>query len=661
MFLAWLPELGLYSLILAFFASLMQAVIPLWGAWKRKPLWMAFAQPMAVAQFFFLLIAYIILTVCFLNDVFSDAYVAENSNTLLPWYYKICAVWGAHEGSMLLWALLLSFWGVAVTLFSRRLPRDFLARVLGVMGVISLGFLSFIIETSSPFQRILPNPPQNGVDLNPMLQDPGLIVHPPLLYMGYVGFSVAFSFAIAALLGGRLDAAWCRWARPWTTLAWAFLSWGIALGSWWSYYELGWGGWWFWDPVENASLMPWLAGTALIHSLAVTEKRGSFKSWTVLLAILAFSLSLLGTFLVRSGVLSSVHSFANDPERGNYILVLLGITVGVSMLIYALRAPKVNTGSSFTFLSRDSLLLVNNIILMVMMTTVLLGTLYPLALNSLGYGEISVGPPYFNIMFVPLMSLMAVFMGMGPVSQWKNTPLKTLRKRVWWAALIALAIGILAPLLYSGEWSFGVTLGLTVALWIVLPMFRDYAVQLQRAGLRGLRRFPRSHYAMNLGHFGLAVTIVGITLVSHYTSQQNVSLAPGTTATVGEYQFTMESMNEIKGPNWVADRATLSVSHNGDFVGMMYPEKRVYIVSHQPMTDTALEFNLFRDLYVSLGGPLEGEAWSLRIQIKPFVRWIWAGGLMMVASGMLAASDKRYRRKAKARQHKPGMAVEGSK
>ncbi|WP_025732222.1 heme lyase CcmF/NrfE family subunit [Carnimonas nigrificans] len=645
MFLEWLPELGYFALILAFVASCVQALFPLLGAWWRKPLWMAVAQPMAVAQFVMVAVAYVMLSLSFANDLFSVAYVAENSNSLLPWYYKLCAVWGGHEGSMLLWSLLLAGWGVAVTLFSKRLPRDFLARVLGVMGLIAVGFLSFVIITSNPFARLLPNPPENGVDLNPLLQDPGLIVHPPILYMGYVGFSVAFAFAIAALLGGRLDAIWSRWARPWTVVAWAFLSWGIALGSWWAYYELGWGGWWFWDPVENASLMPWLAGTALIHSLAVTEKRGAFKSWTVLLAITAFSLSLMGTFLVRSGVLSSVHAFANDPSRGNYILVLLGITVGLSLLLYALRAPRVSGGGAFSWLSREAMLLINNIVLLVMLLTVLVGTLYPLLLNALDLGQISVGPPYFNMIFVPLSALLAIFMGVGPVSQWKDTPFKVLLKRSGWGALAALVIAIAAPLLYDGEWSLGVTIGLLMALWITLPLLRDFIHQLRRAGLAGLRKLPRSHYAMVIGHIGLAVTIVGIVLVSHYSVEKNVRMAPGTSVEVGGYHFTLESLDDIKGPNYVATRGTIEVTHHQQRLRTMYPEKRIYVVTRQPLTETALSFNLFRDLYVALGEPLDGEAWALRIQVKPFVRWIWAGALMMVVSGLLAASDKRYRQK----------------
>ncbi|WP_052365228.1 heme lyase CcmF/NrfE family subunit [Halotalea alkalilenta] len=643
MSIEWLPELGFFALLLALAASVLQAVVPLLGAWRRNPLWMSFAQPMAAAQFCFVGLAYLALTLSFYNDLFSVAYVAQNSNSLLPWYYKLSAVWGGHEGSVLLWSLLLSAWGLAVAVFSGRLPRDLLARVLAVMGMIAVGFLAFVIKTSNPFARLLPLPPGDGADLNPLLQDPGLIVHPPMLYMGYVGFSVAFSFAIAALLGGRLDAAWTRWVRPWSNIAWAFLSVGIALGSWWAYYELGWGGWWFWDPVENASLMPWLAGTALIHSLAVTEKRGTFKSWTVLLAILTFSLSLLGTFLVRSGVLTSVHAFANDPSRGTFILVLLGITVGASLLLFALRAPRVTTRGAFSWISRDAMLLANNLLLLVMMLTVLLGTLYPLVLDALGLGQISVGPPYFNLVFVPLSAVLSVFMGLGPISQWKSMKGAELRRRARLGALAALVIGIAAPLLYRGEWSLGVSLGLAMALWIALPLGRDLLIQLRRDGPRGLKRLSRSHYGMVLGHLGLAVSITGVTLVSHYGVELNARMAPGTSVEVSGYRFTMVSLDERRGSNFIADRATIRVERDGRLVRLMHPEKRVFLASRQAMTETALAAGPLRDLYVALGEPLDGGAWAVRIQVKPFVRWLWAGALSMAIGGLLAASDKRYR------------------
>lgn len=649
-----LPELGHFALILALAMAALQAVVPLWGAATRRPLWMAFAQPMAWGQFAFLVIAYVCLTASFALDDFSVAYVAHNSNSLLPWYYKLSAVWGSHEGSVLLWVLILGGWSFAVSVFSRRLPRDMLARVLAVMGWVSSGFLLFILLTSNPFERLLPNVPSDGADLNPLLQDFGLIVHPPMLYMGYVGFSVVFAFAMAALLGGRLDAAWTRWARPWTNVAWAFLTVGIALGSWWAYYELGWGGWWFWDPVENASLLPWLAGTALIHSLAVTEKRGTFKNWTVLLAIFTFSLSLLGTFLVRSGVLTSVHAFANDPSRGTFILILLGLTVGLSLAIFALRAPRVQSLSGFGWLSRDSLLLVNNILLVVMTVTVLLGTIYPLLLDALGLGKISVGPPYFNALFVPLTVLLCLFMGLGPLARWKRMPGRELARRLALSAVLAIVIAVVLPLLYGGSFSLGVTLGLLMALWLVLSLVRDVfdktrpgrADKTRKASgvVGGLKKLSLAYWGMVLGHLGLAVTIVGVAMVSHYNVEKNVRLAPGGTVEVAGYRFAMTDFRERRGPNYTADTATIEVMRPGRSSFTLQPEKRFYVASGMPMTDVALRPGLFSDLYVALGEKLDGGDWSLRIQIKPFVRWLWLGALIMAAGGILAVIDRRYRR-----------------
>ncbi|GHB20722.1 heme lyase CcmF/NrfE family subunit [Salinicola rhizosphaerae] len=654
-----LPELGHFALILALGMAMLQASVPLIGAATRRPLWMAFAQPMAWGQFAFLVIAYLCLTASFAFDDFSVAYVANNSNSMLPWYYKLSAVWGSHEGSVLLWVLILGGWSFAVSVFSRRLPRDMLARVLAVMGWISSGFLLFILLTSDPFTRVLPNVPGDGADLNPLLQDFGLIVHPPMLYMGYVGFSVVFAFAMAALLGGRLDAAWTRWARPWTNVAWAFLTVGIALGSWWAYYELGWGGWWFWDPVENASLLPWLAGTALIHSLAVTEKRGTFKNWTVLLAIFTFSLSLLGTFLVRSGVLTSVHAFANDPSRGTFILVLLGITVGLSLAIFALRAPRVQSLSGFGWLSRDSLLLINNILLVIMTVTVLLGTIYPLLLDALGLGKISVGPPYFNALFVPLTVLLCIFMGLGPLARWKRMPGRELARRLGLAAVIAIVIAAGLPLLYGGSFSLSVTLGLLLALWLTLSLVRDVFDKTRRGrtgktGGRGrlarLRKLTLSYWGMVLGHLGLAVTIVGVVMVSHYNVEKNVRLSPGEQVEVGGYQFAMTDFHERRGPNYVADTATIRVDRPGRASFTMQPEKRFFMASGMPMTEVALRPGLFSDLYLALGEQLDNGDWSLRIQIKPFVRWLWLGALIMAAGGLLAVIDRRYRKAPKRAQ-----------
>ncbi|MBB3230087.1 heme lyase CcmF/NrfE family subunit [Halomonas stenophila] len=660
MLIQMIPELGHFALILALLMALVQAVVPLAGAASRRPLWMAYARPMATGQFLFLVIAYLCLTASYLLDDFSVANVADNSNSMLPWYYKASAVWGNHEGSVLLWSLILGAWTFAVSRFSRELPRDMLARVLGVMGLVSVGFLAFVLITSNPFARLLPKVPADGADLNPLLQDFGLIIHPPMLYMGYVGFSVVFAFAIAALLGGRLDAAWTRWARPWTNVAWAFLTVGIALGSWWAYYELGWGGWWFWDPVENASLLPWLAGTALIHSLAVTEKRGSFKSWTVLLAISTFSLSLMGTFLVRSGVLTSVHAFANDPARGLFILVLLGITVGLSLLLFAFRAPRVSHQVGFGWLSRDALLLVNNILLVIMTVTVLLGTVYPLLLDAMDLGKISVGPPYFNALFVPLTVVLCLFMGLGPLARWKRMSGRELARRAWLSGAAALVIGAVAPLLYGGEWNLKVSLGLVAALWVVLPLVRDLWDRSRNADSRlaGLKRLSLAHWGMVLGHLGLAVTIVGVTVVSNYAVDRNVRMAVGDSAELAGYTFTMTELGSRRGPNFVADVARIEV-RRGDsqrsFV--MTPEKRLYIARGMPMTDVALRPGLFRDLYVAMGEDLEDGSWAMRLQYKPFVRWLWLGALLMAAGGILAVIDRRYRRAATARDPERAAAA----
>ncbi|MEQ6917116.1 heme lyase CcmF/NrfE family subunit [Halomonas sp. SSM6] len=647
-----IPEIGHYALIIALLMALVQGVVPLAGAATRRPLWMAYARPMATGQFLFLAISYACLTASYLLDDFSVANVANNSNSMLPWYYKASAVWGNHEGSVLLWSLILGAWTFAVSRFSRELPRDMLARVLGVMGLVSVGFLAFVLITSNPFERLLPSVPQDGADLNPLLQDFGLIVHPPMLYMGYVGFSVVFAFAIAALLGGRLDAAWTRWARPWTNIAWAFLTVGIALGSWWAYYELGWGGWWFWDPVENASLLPWLAGTALIHSLAVTEKRGAFKSWTVLLAITTFSLSLLGTFLVRSGVLTSVHAFANDPSRGFFILMLLGITVGLSLLLFALRAPRVSHQVGFSWLSRDALLLINNILLVIMTVTVLLGTVYPLLLDAMNLGKISVGPPYFNTLFVPLTVVLCLFMGLGPLARWKRTGAGDLLKRSWLAGLLALVIGVLAPLLYRGEWNLKVSLGVLVGLWIVLPMARDLWAKSQHSSGRvaGIRRLSLAYWGMILGHLGIAVTIIGVTVVSNYAIDRNVRMAVGDSAELAGYTFTMTEFGSRRGPNFLADVAVVEVRRGDSRRSFtMTPEKRLYIARGMPMTDVALRPGLFRDLYVAMGEDLGDGSWAMRLQYKPFVRWLWLGALLMAAGGILAVADRRYRRVVTAR------------
>ncbi|HLS87205.1 MAG TPA: heme lyase CcmF/NrfE family subunit, partial [Burkholderiales bacterium] len=572
------------------------------------------------------------LVYSFVVNDFSVVNVATNSNSALPLPYRIAASWGSHEGSLLLWALMLALWTVAVSLFSGHLPEAMVARVLGVMGLISTGFLAFLLFTSNPFERLLPAA-ADGRDLNPLLQDPGMVFHPPMLYMGYVGFSVAFAFAVAALLSGRLDAAWARWSRPWTTVAWCFLTLGIALGSYWAYYELGWGGWWFWDPVENASFMPWLVGTALIHSLAVTEKRGSFRSWTVLLAIAAFALSLLGTFLVRSGVLTSVHAFAVDPRRGIFILALFVVLIGGALVLYALRTSRIGLGGEFKPLSRESLLLANNVLLAAAAGSVFLGTLYPLVLDALGAGKISVGPPYFETVFGPLMAPALFLMGVGPLARWKRASLPELAALLRWALGVSLVVGLALPL-FLGTWKPLVGFSLALAIWIVLTSVLT---------LRKRWKQTRAHYGMVLAHVGVGVFVVGVALVNGYEQEQDVRMQPGDQVEMAGYVFALREVGAVDGPNYRAARATVEVTREGRHVTTLRPEKRVYTVQQMPMTEAAIDTGLTRDLYVSLGDPVDGGAWVMRVQYKPFVDWIWGGCLLMAIGGFLAASDRRYR------------------
>lgn len=656
-----IPELGHLAMILALCLAVVQATLPLIGAWRGDRQWMGLAQPTAWGQFAFLGFSFACLTYAFMVDDFSVAYVAHNSNSALPWYYKFSAVWGAHEGSLLLWAFILAGWTFAVAIFSRQLPEDMLARVLGVMGLISIGFLLFLIVTSNPFERLLPQVPMDGRDLNPLLQDFGLIVHPPMLYMGYVGFSVAFAFAIAALLGGRLDAAWARWSRPWTLVAWAFLGLGIALGSWWAYYELGWGGWWFWDPVENASFMPWLVGTALIHSLAVTEKRGVFKSWTVLLAIAAFSLSLLGTFLVRSGVLTSVHAFATDPERGVFILVFLLMVVGGSLTLFALRAPVVKSQVGFGLWSRETLLLVNNLLLVVATAMILLGTLYPLLLDALSGAKLSVGPPYFNAMFVPLMAALMLTLGVGIMVRWKDTPVKWLLGMLTPVLITSVVLGGLGSLLF-GDFNWAVLAVSLLAAWVVIASVRDLLDKTRHKGLlKGARSLAPSYWGMHLAHLGLAVCAIGVVLTSHQSSERDLRLAPGESLSLGGYEFVFEGAVHHEGPNFTSDKATIRVFDGDKQIATLHPEKRLYTVQQMPMTEAGIDAGFTRDLYVALGEPLGDGAWAVRVHIKPFVRWIWLGALMMGLGGALAASDRRYRVKVKTRVREAlGMAAQGA-
>ncbi|WP_417663420.1 heme lyase CcmF/NrfE family subunit [Pseudomonas sp.] len=642
-----IPELGQLAMILALCFASAQAVVPLLGAWRGNRLWMGLAQPTAWAQFSFLLFAFGCLTYSFVVDDFSVAYVAENSNSALPWYYKFSAVWGAHEGSLLLWTLILGGWTFAVSVFSSQLPQVMLARVLAIMGMISVGFLLFLILMSNPFSRILPLTPQNGRDLNPLLQDIGLIIHPPMLYMGYVGFSVAFAFAIAALIGGRLDAAWARWSRPWTIIAWAFLGVGITLGSWWAYYELGWGGWWFWDPVENASFMPWLVGTALIHSLAVTEKRGVFKSWTVLLAISAFSLSLLGTFLVRSGVLTSVHAFASDPARGVFILVFLLMVVGGSLTLFAIRAPVVIGRVTFGLYSRETLLLSNNLLLVVTASMILLGTLYPLALDALTGAKMSVGPPYFNALFVPLMGMLMALMAVGVLVRWKDTSSKWLLGRLAQVLVGSATLAVIAGFgLANFNWAIFITF-LLVA-WMLLAGVRDLLDKTRHKGLlKGMRALPRSYWGMQLAHLGVAVVALGVMLSSQNSVERDLRLTPGDSVELGGYVFFFDAIKHVQGPNFISDKGTIRVLENGKEVSLLHPEKRFYTVQRTTMTEASIDASFTRDLYVALGEPLDNEAWAIRIHIKPFVRWIWFGGLITAAGGLLSTSDKRYRVKVR--------------
>ncbi|TBU74558.1 heme lyase CcmF/NrfE family subunit [Phytopseudomonas daroniae] len=644
-----IPELGHLAMILALCLALVQATLPLIGAWRGDRQWMSLAQPAAWGQFAFLSFAFACLTYAFMTDDFSVAYVAQNSNTALPWYYKFSAVWGAHEGSLLLWALILGGWTFAVAIFSRQLPEEMLARVLGVMGIISVGFLLFLIITSNPFARLLPNVPADGRDLNPLLQDFGLIIHPPMLYMGYVGFSVAFAFAIAALLGGKLDAAWARWSRPWTIIAWAFLGIGIALGSWWAYYELGWGGWWFWDPVENASFMPWLVGTALIHSLAVTEKRGVFKSWTVLLAIAAFSLSLLGTFLVRSGVLTSVHAFASDPERGVFILAFLLLVVGGSLTLFALRAPVVRSQVGFGLWSRETLLLTNNLILVVAASMILLGTLYPLVLDALSGAKLSVGPPYFNALFVPLMGLLMAVLAVGVLVRWKDTPLRWLLGMLAPVLVASVVLALLASWLW-GDFHWAVLGVCLLAAWVTLAGLRDIQDKTRHKGLfKGMASLGRSYWGMQLAHLGLAVCALGVILTSLGSFERDMRMAPGDAVELGGYRFVFEGAAHHEGPNFISDRGTVRVFEGERQIAVLHPEKRLYTVQQSVMTEAGIDAGLTRDLFVALGEPLEQGAWAVRVHIKPFVRWIWLGALMMGFGGFLAAADKRYRMKVKTR------------
>jgi cytochrome c-type biogenesis protein CcmF len=649
-----IPELGQIALLLALAFSLVLGTVPLLGAQRGRADWMGLARPLTGAVALTTTLAFALLTTCFIQHDFSVLNVASNSNSALPLIYRITAVWGSHEGSLLLWMLMLSLWALAVARFSRSLPLPFVARILAVLGWVAVGFLLFTLLTSNPFDRLLPAA-ADGRDLNPLLQDPGMIIHPPMLYMGYVGFSVAFAFAIAALIGGNLDATWARWTRPWTTAAWIFLTLGIALGSWWAYYELGWGGWWFWDPVENASFMPWLVGTALIHSLAVTEKRGGFKAWTVLLAIAAFSLSLLGTFLVRSGVLSSVHAFATDPKRGIFILAFLVIVIGGSLLLFAWRAPKVGLGQRFGLVSRETLLLSNNVLLAAATGVVLLGTLYPLFVDALGLGKISVGPPYFDLVFALVMAPLVVLMGFGPLARWKRDSLRELSLRLRWVLAFTLLATVLCAWLAPRISAWAVA-GMAMGWWIVGSLGADIAGRLlprggtlSQIGHRA-SQMPRALNGMLLAHFGIAVFIFGVTGVKSFEQHRDLQMSPGDTTELAGYEFRWLGVREVQGPNYTAAQGQMQVTRNGEPVAMMSPEKRIYRVQQNPMTEGAIHSRPLRDLYVSMGEAVPGGAWVLQVQLKPFVTWIWGGCVLMALGGLLAASDRRYRVRQRATQ-----------
>ncbi|MGQ8364638.1 heme lyase CcmF/NrfE family subunit [Glaciecola sp. 1036] len=646
-------ELGTVTLVLALILSILLAIYPLWGAQTNNSGLMALGRPIATGLFLFTLAAYAALTYGFITDDFSLSVVAQNSNSQLPIYYKVTAVWGNHEGSFLLWVLIFSIWTLAVALFSKGIPEAMLARVLAVLGMVSISFYLFMLITSNPFESMLPFFPVDGRDLNPLLQDFGMIIHPPMLYMGYVGFSVAFAFAIAALLGGQLDSTWARWSRPWTIAAWSFLTLGMALGSWWAYYELGWGGWWFWDPVENASFMPWLVGTALMHSLAVTEKRKVFKSWTVLLAIAAFSLSLLGTFLVRSGVLVSVHSFASDPSRGLFILGLLIVVIGGSLLLYAIRASQLKSVGRYEIFSREMMLMGNNVLLCAATIVVLIGTLFPLIHKQIGLGSISVGAPFFNQMFTLLVVPFVFFLGVGPLTRWKRQKPRDLRNQMILAFVLAMCGGLAVNFSYDQQSYLGF-LGMAMSFWVLVTTIMEVRQRVsaqtdEESTLASLKKLTPSHWGMVLGHVGFAVSLIGITLVSNYELERDLKVDPGDKVTIADYEIHFSGVKAIQGPNYDADRGIFDVYKNGQFVDHLEPEKRLYRVQQMPMTEAGIHTTLTRDLFIAMGEPLDNGAWAIRLYYKPFVVWIWGGAFIMSIGGVLSMSDKRYRIKKMAK------------
>ncbi|QOR21022.1 heme lyase CcmF/NrfE family subunit [Haemophilus parainfluenzae] len=640
-----IAELGNYALALSLAVSFFLAILPLWGAEKGHTQLMSLARPMTYGLFFTLTIAFAALFYLFAVNDFSVQYVVNNSNSSLPIYYRLSAVWGSHEGSLLLWIWLLTLWGAAVALFSKHLPQEAVARVLGIMGIISIGFLLFVLFTSNPFTRTFPDFPVDGRELNPMLQDVGLIFHPPLLYMGYVGFSVAFAFAIASLMTGKLDSAWARWSRPWTIAAWVFLTLGIVLGSWWAYYELGWGGWWFWDPVENSSLMPWLAGTALIHSLAVTEKRGSFKAWTVLLAILAFSLCLLGTFLVRSGILVSVHAFASDPTRGLYILAYLVVVIGGSLTLYAYKGNQIRSRDNAERYSRETLLLLNNILLMTALCVVFLGTLLPLVHKQLGLGSISIGAPFFDQMFLIIMTPFALLLGIGPLVKWRRDQFSEIRTPVVVSVIVMAITGFALPYFLQNKLTVSAVLGTMMSVIIVLLSLYEMKQRAthRESFFKGITKLSRSHWGMILAHLGVAMTVWGIAFSQNFSVERDVRMAVGDTVQIANYDFKFAGVSDVNGPNYMGGKAQIDISKAGKPEATLFAEKRFYTVSKMPMTEAAINWGFTRDLYVALGEKIDDNSWALRLYYKPFIRWIWIGGLFMALGGLLCMFDRRYR------------------
>lgn len=637
-----IPEIGQYAMILALLLAAAQAFFGLVGPWRNRPRWIEATYPAVAGQFVLLALAFGCLVYSFVHNDFSVRMVAGHSNSALPVYFRVAASWGNHEGSLLFWVFVLSAWTLAVAAFSNTLPRPFVARVLGVLGLISVGFLLFSLATSNPFERLQPALP-DGVDLNPVLQDFGLTIHPPMLYVGYVGFSVAFAFACAAMLEGKLDQTWARWTRPWTTVAWMFLTVGIALGSWWAYYELGWGGWWAWDPVENAILMPWLLGTALIHSLAVTDKRGLFKSWTLLLAIMAFSFCLLATFMVRSGVLTSVHSFAADPERGIFILAFLVLSIGGALTLYVWRAPMLRSEAGFDMVSRESFLLFNNILLVIATAVVFGGTMAPFISDLMGLGTLSVGPPYFNPMFLlPILPLLAL-VSIGTFARWKRGALHESRQRITRSFVLALVLGLALILGVYGDRSLLGPIGVVLGMWIAISALIDPVDRLRR----GLS-IPAAVLGMSMAHLGLGVVTVGITTMESRMIERDVALAPGQEATLGAYTFRLESVEEVEGPNYLAMQGRVQVSHNGKPDAVLLPERRNYYVQEQSLAEAALGVSWRRDLLATMGEPLGEGAWSMRLQVRPLMRYLWLGSALMAFGGLLATMDRRYRRRREA-------------